>query len=70
MVPRNDVMDWLSENVGPWTFDWTAPQSSLISKTEHGAGGNFYFKSEEDRLLFCLAWLSEDKDTGLFWHPV
>jgi hypothetical protein len=75
-------MSWLHENVSGWQFDWTYPEldepnrfidvmSYIKEVNAHykKGGGTFYFDNEEDRLLFCLKWLSNKEET-IFWHPV
>ena len=32
------------------------------------SGGTFYFDSEEDRLLFCLRWLSGEKNPKIIYQ--
>jgi hypothetical protein len=80
--PSAAVMNWLAESDIKWQFDWKYPEEtdpgSVISMVEFvemvddhykKGGGIFYFDTEEDRLLFCLKWLSEKEET-IFWHPV
>ena len=80
--PAAEVMNWLAEAGIKWQFDWHYPEATdpsgvfemveyvnLVQKNTEKGGGIFYFDTEEDRLLFCLKWLSEKEDT-VFWHPV
>lgn len=83
--PTTEVIEWLHENVGLdcWQFDWDPPIDALIKNTDlmieietvqnntTGTGATFYFDNDDDRLLFCLKWLANNKvDDTLFWHPV
>ena len=80
--PSADVMNWLAESDIKWQFDWKYPEVTdpgsvfemvefveMVDDHHKKGGGIFYFDSEEDRLLFCLKWLSNKEDT-VFWHPV
>ena len=86
MVPTQAVIEWLDESVGRdcWQFNWKSPDgnpqisyngdlsATLVSidyqmKT---SGGTFYFDSEEDRLLFCLKYVSDSNYKSIMWHPV
>ena len=80
--PAAAVMNWLAESNISWQFDWHYPEATdpsgvfemmeyidLVQKKTEKGGGIFYFDTEEDRLLFCLKWLSNKEDT-VFWHPV
>ena len=80
--PSAAVMNWLAESDIKWQFDWHYPEATdpsgvfemveyvnLVQKNTEKGGGIFYFDTEEDRLLFCLQWLSEKEETT-FWHPV
>ena len=70
--PNAEVMNWLAESNISWQFNWSVPElDSNVSLNEYAkqtikivatSGGTFYFDSEEDRLLFCLRWLSGEKD--------
>jgi hypothetical protein len=65
--PTAGVMNWLAEAGIRWQFDWIDSHSEEEKIKPNG--GTFYFDTEEDRLLFCLKWLSQ-KEESLFWHPV
>jgi hypothetical protein len=80
--PSDDVMNWLAEADIRWQFEWKYPETTdpgsvfemyeyvdIVQKNTEKGGGIFYFDTEEDRLLFCLKWLSEKEET-IFWHPV
>ena len=80
--PAAAVMNWLAESNISWHFDWHYPEATdpigvfemmeyidLVQKKTEKGGGIFYFDTEEDRLLFCLKWLSNKEET-VFWHPV
>jgi hypothetical protein len=70
--PAAEVMNWLAESDISWQFNWNLPKlDSSTTLHEYAkqtidvvqtSGGIFYFDTEEDRLLFCLRWLSGDKD--------
>lgn len=70
--PTSEVMNWLAESDISWQFNWNLPKLDNITTLKEYAqqtievvqtsGGTFYFDNEEDRLLFCLRWLSGDKD--------
>ena len=86
MVPRQAVIEWLDEIVGRncWQFDWQKPVENLpvsyssdltatlvsIDHQMKTSGGTFYFDSEEDRLLFCLRYVSNNDYKSIMWHPV
>ena len=68
-----------------WQFDWEPPTDAVIKNVDNrsvidhvndvanqysSSGATFYFDSEEDRLLFCMKWLSGKAEPPLFWHPV
>ena len=70
--PTAAVMHWLAESNISWQFNWNmVPLDGISSVREYAqqtievvekTGGTFYFDTEEDRLLFCLRWLSNDKE--------
>jgi len=75
--PTAEVMNWLAEVDIKWQFKWHVPEiDSNVSLNEYmkqtmeivaTSGGTFYFDSEEDRLLFCLRWLSGEKSPKIIF---
>jgi len=68
-----------------WQFDWDPPVDPVVKNVDnrsiidhinevcnqhYRSGATFYFDKDEDRLLFCLKWISEGIEEPLFWHPV
>jgi hypothetical protein len=68
----NDDLDPYSTVVHSKFFNLIDYISELNKEFKYSAkknGGIFYFDTEEDRLLFCLKWVTNKEET-IFWHPV
>jgi len=53
LVLKPEIVDWLNEHVGGWSFTCGRP-----GYYRGGAAGVIMFDREEDCLAFRLAWLS------------
>lgn len=72
--------NWNDDYLDPSTVDYSKfinPMDYIhelnkeIKASAKKNGGTFYFDRDEDRLLFCLVWLSEiNEEEYIFWHPV
>ena len=49
----DNVDIWLTDHVGEWDIDWSYGIDFNMDKTKRHI---FYFKNEEDKILFALTW--------------
>jgi len=81
--PTDAVINWLAESNIKWHFEWQYPEATdpgsvfsimefveIVNQHQKKSGGIFYFDNEEDKLLFCLKWLTTSIEEPLMWHPV
>jgi len=55
--PYPDVENWCVENIGPWNETWyklgADPAASIFDPDYRST---YFFKTEQDQLLFMLRW--------------